>query len=92
MISYVLYVFLYSVQGHAILLIENNPFPTPEACKMVRDSINERKVTKIGPYEFRVGSATCHSRNRRASVIEQATPPRKPVGGLNKEGVEYVKE
>jgi hypothetical protein len=54
MISYVLYVFLYSVQGHAILLIENNPFPTPEACKMVRDTINEHKVTKIGPYEFRV--------------------------------------
>lgn len=92
MISYVLYVFLYSVQGHAILLIENNPFSTPEACKMVRDSINEHKVTKIGPYEFRVGSATCHSRNRGASVIKQVTPPRKPVGGLNKEGVEDVKE
>ena len=79
MINYVLYVFLYSVQGHAILPIENNPFPTPDACKMVRDSINERRVTKIGPYEFRVRSATCHSRNRIASVIEQATPPRKPV-------------
>ena len=57
---YVLYVFLYSVQGHAILLIENNPFPTPEACKIVRDSINNRKLTNIGPYEFAVGSATCH--------------------------------
>ena len=54
MINFVLYVFLYSVQGHAILPIENNPFPTPDACKMVRDSINERRVTKIGPYEFRV--------------------------------------
>ena len=86
MINYVLYVFLYSVQGHAILPIENTPFPTPDACKMVRDSINERRVTKIGPYEFRVRSATCHSRNRIASVIEQATPPRKPerILGVNR--------
>jgi hypothetical protein len=57
---FVLYVFLYSVQSKAILLIENNPFPTPEACKIVRDSINNRKLTNIGPYEFAVGSATCH--------------------------------
>ena len=57
---FVLYVFLYSVQGHAILPIENNPFPTPEACEIVRDSINNRKLTNIGPYEFAVGSATCH--------------------------------
>ena len=57
---FVLYVFLYSVQSKAILLIENNPFPTPEACEIVRDSINNRKLTSIGPYEFAVGSATCH--------------------------------
>ena len=57
---FVLYVFLYSVQGHAILLIENNPFPTPEACEIVRDAINDHKITNIGPYEFAVGSAICH--------------------------------
>ena len=57
---FVLYVFLYSVQSKAILLIENNPFSTPEACKIVRDAINDHKLTNIGPYEFAVGSATCH--------------------------------
>jgi hypothetical protein len=57
---FVLYVFLYSVQGYAILPIENNPFTTSEACEIIRDLINNRKLIKIGPYEFAVGSAICH--------------------------------
>ena len=57
---FALYVFMLNVQAYTILPIENNPFPTHKACKVIALVINETKITTVGPYTFRVSSATCH--------------------------------
>ena len=58
--TFALYVFMLNIQANAILPIENNPFPTHKACKVIALVINETKITTVGPYTFRVSSATCH--------------------------------
>jgi hypothetical protein len=58
--SFTLYVFMLSVQSYAILPLERNPFDTERLCEIMAFVINESKMTNVGPYAFRVGSAVCH--------------------------------
>jgi hypothetical protein len=57
--AFALYVFMLNIQAYAMLPIENNPFPTHKACEIIALVINETKITTVGPYTFRVSSATC---------------------------------
>ena len=58
--SFTLYVFMLSVQSYVILPIERNPFVTEKLCEIMAFVINESKMTNVGPYVFRAGSAVCH--------------------------------
>jgi len=51
-VIYILMVWMYSAQSWAILPIEGNPYLTFEECKVVRNIIIKRKITKVGEYKF----------------------------------------
>ena len=51
-VTYVLMAWMVSVQSWAMLPIEGNPYDTFEKCRLVRNIIIKRKITKIGEYTF----------------------------------------
>ena len=50
--TFVLLVWMTSVQGWAVLPIKGNPYPTFNACEIVRNVLIRRKINKVGPYHF----------------------------------------
>jgi hypothetical protein len=47
-IKYVLMVWLIDMQAYGMLPVKGNPYPTFEACRVVRSIIIRRRITHLG--------------------------------------------